>query len=90
MFSCPITLRADRRDGGFVVTFVDIPEAITQGNTVEEALAAGKDALDTALDFYLDDKRAVPPPSKVRRGGSIYGAANSGALQASVVGLDTV
>ena len=80
----------DRRDGGFIVTFVDIPEAITQGNTVEEALAAGKDALDTALYFYFEDKRAVTPPSKVRRGGSIYAAANAGALQASVVGLDTV
>ena len=68
MFSYPITLKADRRDGGFVVTFVDIPEALTQGDTVEEALAAAKDALATALDFYFEDKRAVPAPSKAKRG----------------------
>lgn len=68
MFSYPITLKADRRDGGFVVRFVDIPEAITQGDTIVDALLAAKDALETALDFYFEDKRAVPAPSKAKRG----------------------
>ncbi len=30
----------------------DIPEASTQGNTVEEAPAMAADELETALDFY--------------------------------------
>ena len=30
----PVNLTPDKRDGGFVVTFPDIPEAITQGETV--------------------------------------------------------
>jgi antitoxin HicB len=60
MFNYPVTLTADQVDGGFVVTFADIPEAITQGDTQEEALAAAKDALESALDFYFEDKRAVP------------------------------
>lgn len=64
MFMYPATLTPDFKDGGFVVTFTDIPEAITQGGTEEEALAAAKDALESALDFYLEDKRAVPLPSK--------------------------
>ena len=42
-----MTLTADERDGGFVVTFRDIPEAITQGKTVEDALVMAKDALET-------------------------------------------
>ena len=29
------------KDGGFLVRFRDLPEAITQGDTVEEALAEG-------------------------------------------------
>ena len=68
MFMYPVTLKLDKEDGGFVVTFVDIPEAITQGDTVSEALAAARDALESALDFYFEDKRAVPLPSKPKRG----------------------
>jgi antitoxin HicB len=64
----PVTLSPDEADGGFVVTFDDIPEAITQGDTEAEALAAAKDALESALDFYFEDRRAVPAPSKARRG----------------------
>ena len=68
MFMYPVTLTPDKKDGGFVVTFSDIPEAITQGDTEAEALAAAKDTLETALDFYFENKRAVPAPSKPKRG----------------------
>lgn len=71
MFRYPVTLTRDEVDGGFVVTFVDIPEAITQGDTEAEALAAAKDALESALDFYFEDKRAVPTPSKAKRGQNV-------------------
>jgi antitoxin HicB len=67
----PVTLTPDKDDGGFVVTFPDIPEAITQGDTVEEALAMAQDALETALEFYFEDKRAVPVPSKAKRGQNV-------------------
>jgi antitoxin HicB len=50
-------------EGGFVVTFRDIPEAITQGDDEKEALAMAKDALITAMDFYFEDKRPVPAAS---------------------------
>ena len=56
------------KEGGFVVTFRDIPEAITQGESVEDAMMQARDALETALDFYFDDRREVPAPSKARRG----------------------
>ena len=64
----PVTLTRDETDGGFVVTFRDIPEAITQGETVEDALVMAKDALETAKEFYFEDKRCVPAPSKPKRG----------------------
>lgn len=54
--------------GGFVVTFRDIPEAVTQGETLEEARAMAEDALVTAMDFYFEDGRLVPPPSPAKRG----------------------
>jgi antitoxin HicB len=65
MFLYPVSLKRDQ-NGGFVVRFKDIPEAITQGETESEALTAARDALETALDFYFEDNRAVPLPSKPR------------------------
>lgn len=53
---------------GFVVSFPDIPEALTSGGTKEEALAMAADALATAMEFYFEDKRQVPAPSKAKRG----------------------
>jgi len=55
-------------EGGFVVTFPDIPEAITQGESVEDALVHASDALASALDFYIEDGNPVPTPSKPKRG----------------------
>ena len=64
----PVTLQFDDVDGGYVVSFRDIPEAITQGETVEEALAMAQESLEMAMEFYFEDKRAVPTPSKPKRG----------------------
>lgn len=86
MFMYPITLTPDTTDGGFVVTFVDMPEAITQGDTEEQALVAARDALESALDFYFEDKRTVPPPSKARRGQHVVELAAS--LSAKVLLLN--
>jgi antitoxin HicB len=57
------------RDGdGWMVAFPDIPEALTSGATREEALEMAKDALKTAMEFYFEERRPVPLPSKVTRG----------------------
>jgi antitoxin HicB len=64
----PVILTPDTEAGGFVVTFPDIPEAITQGETEAEALAMAQEALETALEFCFEDKRAVPAPAKPKRG----------------------
>lgn len=55
-------------EGGFVVTFRDIPEAITQGNTEQEAMEMAEDVLLSSMNVYIQGKRQMPPPSKVRRG----------------------
>jgi len=67
MLAYPVILTPDKEVGGFVVTFPDIPEAITQGETVDEALAMAAEALESAMDFYFDSKRAVPMPSLAKR-----------------------
>ncbi len=50
-------------EGGFTVTFPDVPEAITEGDTAAEARERAEDALVTALSFYTDDGRPLPTPS---------------------------
>ena len=55
----------------FFVSFPDIPEALTQGESFEDALIMGKDALETALEFYFEDERTVPLPSNPLPGQSI-------------------
>lgn len=54
-------------DQAFVVTFRDIPEAITQGYTYDEAIEMAEDALLTAMDFYFEDNRPVPSPSQPQK-----------------------
>jgi antitoxin HicB len=68
MLGYPVKLTRDKKSGGYVVTFPDIPEAITQGENKEEALQMAQDALETALDFYFDDQRPIPKPSRKKRG----------------------
>lgn len=52
----------------FLAQFRDIPEALTGGDTVEEALKLAADALVTAMDFYFEDRRTVPAPSAALEG----------------------
>lgn len=59
---------AHAAEGGYVVTFRDIPEAITQGDSLDEAMEMAADVLVSAMDFYFEDRRAVPTPSDPRRG----------------------
>ncbi|MFZ0301614.1 MAG: type II toxin-antitoxin system HicB family antitoxin [Terracidiphilus sp.] len=62
----PVNLR---KDGKFIlVTFPDIPEAITQGSNRTEALEMAKEALKLSMEFYFEDMRPVPPSSAPRRG----------------------
>ncbi|SMF06788.1 antitoxin HicB [Xaviernesmea oryzae] len=47
-------------EGGFVVTFPDVPEAITEGGDMTEAREMAADALGVALLTYLELGRPLP------------------------------
>jgi antitoxin HicB len=53
-------------EGGFVVTFPDIPEAITQGEDEADALVWALEALETTLDIYMDRRKSIPYPSSTK------------------------
>ena len=66
MFDYPVTLTPD--NGTVLVTFADVPKAITFGADVDEALLNAIDALETALSFYVDARKPLPVPGKPKRG----------------------
>lgn len=55
-------------EGGFVVTFPDLPEGITQGDTYEEAMEMAEDALISCVEIYFDDEKPFPSPRKLKKG----------------------
>jgi antitoxin HicB len=62
----PARFRPER--GGYVVTFPDVPEAITEGDTLDEAQAMASEALEVALTIYMENWRDLPASGALRRG----------------------
>lgn len=63
----PVNLKR-QKDGAILATFPDVPEALTEGDSVNEALTEAHDALVAALGGYINERRAIPPPAKAKRG----------------------
>jgi antitoxin HicB len=55
-------------EGGFVVTFPDLPEAITQGETPSQSIEEASDALEEAIIGRINTGDSIPSPSPVRTG----------------------
>lgn len=67
MLNYPVTLTPDD-NGTLLVTFADVPEAITFGHNKDEALLQAVEALELGLSCYIDDRKPLPVPSKPKRG----------------------
>lgn len=65
-FVFPARLAADLEAGGYVVTFPDLPEIVTQGNTKGEAIAAAADALEEAIAGRIRREDPIPEPTQRR------------------------
>lgn len=50
-------------EGGFWVTFPDIPECITEGDDMAQAYEMAVDALGLSLSSIQDNKETIPSPS---------------------------
>jgi antitoxin HicB len=55
-------------EGGFVITFPGIEEAISQGDDELDAREMARDALITMIAHYIRHGKPVPPPSAQPRG----------------------
>jgi antitoxin HicB len=60
----PASFKPDPEAGGLVVTFRDIPEAITQGDDDAEAMTMAEEVLLSSIEYYLRQKRPVPASSE--------------------------
>lgn len=60
----PVTL--DAESGGYVVTFEDFPAAISEGDSLSEALDEAADALGLVIGEALAAGEDLPPPSPAR------------------------
>ena len=68
-YAYPCDMTPDVEDGyGFLVTFPDVPEAITGADTWEESLFLAEDALIAALTFYVNGREDLPIPSALSDG----------------------
>jgi antitoxin HicB len=54
--------------GGFILSFRDIPEAVSPGTTMKEAREMALCALAEAFNAYVDELRTIPMPSEPLEG----------------------
>ena len=52
-------------EGGYTVTSPLLPELITEGDTLSEAMANAEDAFAVVLEIYEDEGRPLPPGIQV-------------------------
>lgn len=55
-----IILHPDVEEGGYTVTVPALPGCVTQGETLEEAIAMAKDAIRLYIDTLTADGMPVP------------------------------
>jgi antitoxin HicB len=49
--------------GGYLVEYPDIPGCVSDGQTIEEAIAHGREALRDCMDVFRESGRRIPKPS---------------------------
>ena len=55
-----VLLEPDREAGGFVVKVPALPGCVTQGETVDEALANAREAIELVLEDIAERGETVP------------------------------
>jgi len=57
-----------QEEGCFLAQFPDVPEALTESETFDEAMAEARDALTAALAGYVHARQDIPAPSSTTAG----------------------
>jgi len=51
-------------EGGFTVTCPKLPPVVTYGETLEEAQANAREAIESCLEVMRQDGQPIPPPDR--------------------------
>jgi antitoxin HicB len=71
LFKVPLLL-TPQPEGGFTVTSPLLPELVTEGDTVEEAVENAHDAFLAVVEAYEDLGRPLPPNAQLVSAGSPF------------------
>jgi len=63
-YKIPLML-SPQPEGGYTVTSPVVPELVTEGDTLEEALDNAKDALAAVIEAYVDLGRSLPTNARI-------------------------
>lgn len=83
IISYPAKIVSDENQRYFV-SFPDLDEAITEGETLEEALFNASEVLTLTLEARVDEKMPLPPASKPK-GKNIYPVYPSARVQSALL-----
>ena len=64
-YKIPLVLNP-QPEGGYTVTSPLLPELVTEGDTVDEALVNVKDALAAVVEAYQDLGRSLPKNAQIQ------------------------
>ena len=56
---------SEQEEGGYIVSFPDMDEAFTEGDTLDEAIYNAVDVLTLTLESRVDEGMPVPEPSTI-------------------------
>ena len=80
----PAKITFNKRDNRYLVEFLDLPEAVTEGVSFEEALFNAAEVLTLTLEGRVDEKMEIPAPS-CKTGKTIHIIAPSARVQAALL-----
>ncbi|MBI9087678.1 MAG: type II toxin-antitoxin system HicB family antitoxin [Desulfobacterium sp.] len=79
----PALIERDR-SGMYFVKFPDLEEAITDGETIDEALFNAREVLSLTIESRLDEGIEISPPSHIQ-GDNVYLVAPAARVQAALL-----
>ena len=83
-FNYPARFKQDKKDGGFIITFRDIPEAITQAENLDDCFLEAADCLEEAIAARIDDGLDIPRPTRPRGNERIVSVPAQTAIKAAL------
>lgn len=81
----PAHIKYDSKEKRYTVQFLDLSEAITEAETITEAIANASEVLTLTLEGRMDENMEIPLPQQPENNKNIYWIAPSVRVQAALL-----